>query len=608
MKKSMWKGMLAIVFTLVTICISINAYAALAEPKLQKVYQADGTEITVYSYGDEYFHWVEDEYENVIVYDLQDKNWHYACIENDNIIADTDIVGLENSVCFTNKIKRDDIQYLIEKSIKSNGNNSYNNSSEYSPRINNEQPKTNQELLLLLIEFDNITLMDNKDNGQYWYSQYFSAEKNVAQYYKDMSNGLDIFIPSTTQNIGLSSEITDTVQYQGDDSELNTIFKGEEGVPVTISNAYDGVIKVKFHMEHPIQYRLSGDDTKIEQALVSLALGMIKEKTQYDFAGFGDNKQVSVIVAGGEASASYGRNGQVWSHCGIFDGNVIGLSGECRYILHGELYSPGRELSIGVPCHELGHILGLPDLYNTETDPYGINARNDARNFYSLMGCGNWGAEYGQTGGSTPVSLDAWSKIYLGYIEPIEYDATDYAVASVNSLENVGVGENSSYNVLRLNNVNVDPNQYFLIENRQNSGWDEGMVRFFNGQTSFSGGIVIMQIDEDVIDNYIGENKVNIVNNHRGVDIVGHFGGSSTGHYFYSSDRENMKEFTDSTVPSSKFYDPDDEMTGTQRKSSHINIIIDNNSQAEMSVTLGKDTEITDKIPDNNFLKEIRKA
>lgn len=40
------------------------------------------------------------------------------------------------------------------------------------------------------------------------------------------------------------------------------------------------------------------------------------------------------------------------------------------------------------------------------------------------------------------------------------------------SMGTIGNGSNSQYNSLYLGNSDIDANQYFLIDNRQNQGWD----------------------------------------------------------------------------------------------------------------------------------------
>ncbi len=66
-------------------------------------------------------------------------------------------------------------------------------------------------------------------------------------------------------------------------------------------------------------------------------------------------------------------------------------------------------IEIGVICHELGHALGLPDLYDPDGDSSGIG-------YWGLMGIGNWNTP------SSPAHLCVWSREQLGWLNPVEID------------------------------------------------------------------------------------------------------------------------------------------------------------------------------------------
>jgi M6 family metalloprotease-like protein len=574
----------------VSMFMVINTYAIPADPEPKEFYQADGTMITAYIHGDEIFNWVEDENEYIIAYNCQDENWYYAQIENNRIVPGVEIIGEETGLYApsNSRITRGDLQYLIEDSIE---NNTYSDMGTEDDLLSEQSlsssvsPKTNQELLLLLIEFNDVSLQ-RSDN--YWSNQYFTGDKSVAGYYRDMSNGLDVFVPATTKNIGLSSAVQSNVIYQGSDSVIKDISWVKGGVDVTVSSTCDGVIKVVFDMPHPIP-RYSSDSSMYSRAMITMALKAIKENTNYNFSGFGVNKQVAAVVAGGEAASGYvpSTGGQVWAHKWVFDSSVIGLSGYRVYMHHGEMYNATSTMGIGVSCHELGHTLGLPDLYNTLSSG-GIG-------YYSLMASGSWGALLGENGGTTPVSLDAWSKSKLGYSNPIIYEASDYDIIEMKSMGTIGNGSNSQYNSLYLGNSDIDANQYFLIDNRQNQGWDAGMQRAFK-TSSFQGGILIMQIDENV--------SGNTNNNHRQVDIVGS-NASATGNYFYAVNRSN-RNMTPSTNPSSNFRSVVGVLPRARDVISDINVKVKSNCSDTMEVEIGVDSDITDEIVDNNFLQAVR--
>ncbi|MCK4236451.1 MAG: M6 family metalloprotease domain-containing protein, partial [Candidatus Krumholzibacteria bacterium] len=79
------------------------------------------------------------------------------------------------------------------------------------------------------------------------------------------------------------------------------------------------------------------------------------------------------------------------------------------YIICPALSCESGMIEIGVFCHELGHTLGLPDLYDYNGFSSGIGN-------WGLMGSGNWNAP------SSPAHLCAWSREQLGWVEPVEVD------------------------------------------------------------------------------------------------------------------------------------------------------------------------------------------
>lgn len=72
-------------------------------------------------------------------------------------------------------------------------------------------------------------------------------------------------------------------------------------------------------------------------------------------------------------------------------------------------------IEIGVICHELGHAIGLPDLYDWNGGSSGIG-------YWGLMGAGNWNTP------ASPAHPCAWSREQLGWLNPVEIDWRSRAV------------------------------------------------------------------------------------------------------------------------------------------------------------------------------------
>ncbi|MCC7262644.1 MAG: T9SS type A sorting domain-containing protein [Candidatus Latescibacteria bacterium] len=94
------------------------------------------------------------------------------------------------------------------------------------------------------------------------------------------------------------------------------------------------------------------------------------------------------------------------------DGSAIAVRGERGTIQQGRYFAE----TVGSICHEYGHVLGLPDLYNTEflrTAGAGPEEDSAGVGAWCLMG---WGAT-GWNGNDGPNSFCAWSRVQLGWAE-----------------------------------------------------------------------------------------------------------------------------------------------------------------------------------------------
>ncbi len=151
-------------------------------------------------------------------------------------------------------------------------------------------------------------------------------------------------------------------------------------------------------------------------------------------------------------------------------------------------------MSIGTFCHEFGHTLGLPDLYDTAGFSEGIGE-------WDLMGSGNFTHAPGESLGWSPVHFSAWSKQTLGWIAPTNV-ASDQTGVTLQPVETGGT-------VYRLWTNGDGVGEYFLIENRQPIGFDRGLVRRaveVDGVQAH--GLMIYHVDESVGSNNIITRKL----------------------------------------------------------------------------------------------------
>ena len=182
---------------------------------------------------------------------------------------------------------------------------------------------------------------------------------------------------------------------------------------------------------------------------------------QVDFSDYDNDNDgfvdaVVIVHAGTGAEFSGGDESMIWSHkWSITPRSKDGVYIRDYTVVPEYWIHPG-DMTIGVFCHELGHVLGLPDLYDTDGSSQGIG-------IWSLMASGSWNGSLG----NSPAHLDAWSKSKLGWVDVIDVDSNDF------SLEIPVVEYNPV--VYRLWTNGKQDEEYFLVENRGQYGYDQGL-------------------------------------------------------------------------------------------------------------------------------------
>ncbi len=207
------------------------------------------------------------------------------------------------------------------------------------------------------------------------------------------------------------------------------------------------------------------------------------------------------FVHAGPGREATGADTDIWSHAWSFSNTTIMADGvRCyRYSVEPEEAPNGSMVTVGVFCHEYGHVLGLPDLYDTDYSTGGVGD-------WCLMSGGSWGYRSGDPAGSCPVHMTAWCKYKLGWVTPTPITSTSIGL-SIPPAENNAV----AYRVWR--NGAASGDEYFLIENRRPIGFDEGLVtRQVGYGLDQPEGMMIYHVDDAL--------SSNANERHRLVDVV----------------------------------------------------------------------------------------
>lgn len=205
----------------------------------------------------------------------------------------------------------------------------------------------------------------------------------------------------------------------------------------------------------------------VEDAVAAADAGVDFSRYDNDGDGWVD---VLMVVHSGPGAEFTGDLNDIWSHKWSIapqqrDGVFL-----APYTMMPEYWSNPGDMTIGVFAHELGHAFGLPDLYDTDYSSRGVGR-------WSVMAGGAWNGLLG----NSPAHFDAWCKIQLGFLTPVTPVANAIGVP-VPQVETDSV-------VYRLWDGGAAGDEYFLVENRQRTGFDAGLP---------TSGMLIWHIDDGV--------------------------------------------------------------------------------------------------------------
>ena len=271
---------------------------------------------------------------------------------------------------------------------------------------------------------------------------------------------------------------------------------------------FDVVGPVTISKEHSYygKNNSAGQDSKPEY-MIEEACKLADTECNVDFSQYDNDRDgyvdfVFVIYAGyGEADG--GASTTIWPHAW----NLYQAAGRmCKVddkIV--DLYACGNELDnyskthtgIGTFCHEFSHVLGLPDLYVTN------NASHNTLNEWDIMDYGPYNNE-----GNTPPAYSAFERFFMGWLQPrLITEPENITLEEINSSNTaLMITEGDSANLI---GNDPNPTTFYMLENRQQEGWDEHLPGH---------GMMLTKIQYS-LSRWI-QNTVNNSSSKMGVDLV----------------------------------------------------------------------------------------
>lgn len=284
-------------------------------------------------------------------------------------------------------------------------------------------------------------------------------------------------------------------------------------------------------LSHPMAYYANGasgigpaapNARNMAQEAAQLANPLINF-SGYDNDGDGFVDAFVLIHAGGGAEQS-GSHSEIWSHKWQLP-SPFAADGKTIYAY---LTVP-ENCRLGVCAHELGHLLfGFPDLYDGDYSSEGIGN-------WCLMSGGSWN---GTIPGDRPAHPSAWCKVKQGWVTVV--NQTTNAAVNIPDVK-------SSRRVHRLWKNGAAGTEYFLVENRQKTGFDDHLPQ---------SGLLVWHIDDAVSGNtneahyqvalMQADGSRDLELNHNRGDLGDPFPGSGNKRVFNSSSTPNSNSYAGS--------------------------------------------------------------
>lgn len=211
-----------------------------------------------------------------------------------------------------------------------------------------------------------------------------------------------------------------------------------------------------------------GNDKGVGKMVAEACIGLAGQIdfSKYDNDGDGECDTLIILYAG-EGEASSDVDEAVWPCQWDLSSSDYGKALNYnstrinRFAVFNELNvmsDTPKVDGIGTFCHEFSHCLGLPDFYDTQySGHFGMDC-------WSLMASGNYNDD-----GYTPIGYSAYEKEFMGWLKIDDATAnTHYTLPVLNS------GNAANDKAVKITNP-ADPDEYYIIENRAQQGWDRFM-------------------------------------------------------------------------------------------------------------------------------------
>ncbi len=418
--------------TLLVMCLfllhHIQLFAVSAYPWPVVITQPDGSKVTVIQKGDEYMHWMESTDGRTLI--RNSKGFiTYATLNQQGNIVSSQVVAhnVTQRTAAESQFLSTQLQKVFYSTTQVNAIMKAANVQRSQALQAAPTPSGNIKILVVLMGFPDTTFTltnsaynnlfnqqgYNVNNSQGSVHDYFASNS-----YNKISMSFDVYGPYTSKH---------PYSYYGTDTGI----AGTDQYPDSL--VYEAIVAV--HNANP----------------------------SFNFSQYAG---IHVVFAGHGQEFSGVKSTAIWSHEGyITPPSYCSIK---HYAMTSEFYgnysTPLTINTIGVVCHELTHVLGAPDFYDTNYNNTGDGSYTGTGD-WDLMGSGNWNYLGNNNSGTCPADINMYQKIQFGWVTPTVLNAPQQISNMPNSEQN-----NVAYVV-----KTATQNERFILENRQQIGFDSGV-------------------------------------------------------------------------------------------------------------------------------------
>lgn len=429
------------IYLIVTLLLLLSHGAAMAipaDPRLRSHRQPGGEILHYYVLGDEYAHFAVTNDGLPLVLDNVSNTYMYATLKDGKVVASNIVARDKESRTATELQQMEGLQMqeaLLQERVRLSS--AHKAATAYlrkakaagtdhgiKGKLGNYPTTGKRNSPVILIQFSDVA---------------FSGMNNPKDYYTRMLNEKGFSDNGATGSA--SDYYTDNSNQQ-----LDITFDVYGPVKVSMPHYYYG-------------NRSAGAAEVLSEACKLLDAEI--DFSQYDTDGDGIVDNIFYFWAGyGEADS--GDPNDLWP-CSwnlmqakdtlMCDGKYIGSFACSNELRTGKNETEAAPTGIGTFVHEFGHVLGLPDMYDTQ-----YNMLSFTSGYVDLMDKGSYAND-----SRTPPNLSGYERCVLGWATP---KVLDQHADSVLTLRSIASGD-----VLQIKTNNPDEN--FFLENRQLEGWDQ---------------------------------------------------------------------------------------------------------------------------------------